>query len=53
MRNTPFRTWNLTRKLKNVEKGTKTSFDLEYGKKFSKTWKMTNANCRNWSLARK
>jgi hypothetical protein len=25
---------------------------MKYGKKHSKTWKIRNANCRTWSMAR-
>jgi hypothetical protein len=43
----------MARKLKNVENVTQNLFDLEYGKKHSKKWKMRNAHCRTWSMARK
>jgi hypothetical protein len=43
----------MTRKLKNVENVTQTLFDLEYVRKFSKTWKMRNAHCITWIIARK
>ena len=33
MRNPHRRTWNMSRKLKNVENETQTLFDLEYGDK--------------------
>ena len=33
MRNPHRRTWNMARKLKNVENETQTLFDLEYGDK--------------------
>jgi hypothetical protein len=36
-----------------VENETQTPFDLEYCKKISKSWKMSNAHCRTWSIARK
>ena len=26
---------------------------MEYGKKHSKTWKIRNAHCRTWNMARK
>ena len=26
---------------------------MDYGEKHSKTWKMRNAHCRTWSMARK
>jgi hypothetical protein len=45
-------TWNMVRKLKNVENETQTLFDLENHKKYSKTWKNRNAHCRTWSIAR-
>jgi hypothetical protein len=44
MRNTHCRTWNIARKLKNVENVTQTQFDLEYGKKKKK--KKTNTGKR-------
>ena len=43
----------MARKLKKVENETQTLFDLEYGKKHSKMWKMTNTQCRTWMMARK
>ena len=46
-------TWTMARKLKKVENETQTLFDLEYGKKHSKMWKMTNTQCRTWMMARK
>ena len=39
--------------IKNVENETQTVFDLEYGGIHSKTWKMRNAHCRTWNIARK
>jgi hypothetical protein len=42
----------MDRKLKNVENETQTLVYLEYGEKYSKTWKMKNAHCRTWSMAR-
>ena len=53
MRNTYSRTYNMTRKLKNVENNTQTIFDLENGRKHSKTGKMRNAHCMTWNMARK
>ena len=41
------------RKLKNMENETQTLYDLEYGDKNSKPWKMRNAHCRTWNMARK
>ena len=38
--------------LKNVENETLTLYDQEYGEKHSKTWKMRNAQCRTWNMAR-
>ena len=46
-------TWNMGRKLKNVENETQTLFGLEYGEKHSKTWKKGKAHCRTWTIARK
>jgi hypothetical protein len=43
----------MVRKLKKLENETQTIFDLEYGDKHSKTWKMRNAHCMSWSMARK
>ena len=43
----------MARKLKNFENETHTPFNLEYGGKHSKTWKMRNAHCRTWSMVRK
>ena len=43
----------MVRKLKNFENETHTPFNLEYGGKHSKTWKMRNAHCRTWNMARK
>jgi hypothetical protein len=42
----------MARKLKNMENETQTLFDLEYGEKHSKTWKMRNAQCRTWIMVR-
>jgi hypothetical protein len=36
-----------------VENETQKLFDVEYGGKHSKTWKMRNAHCRTWNMARK
>jgi hypothetical protein len=38
--------------MKNVEDDTQKLFDLEYGKKHTKTWKMRNTRCRIWNRAR-
>ena len=43
----------MERNLKNVENETQTLFDLEYGKKHRKTWKMRIAQCSIWNMARK
>ena len=40
-------------KRKKVENETQTRFDMEYGEKHSKTWKMGNAHCRIWNMAKK
>ena len=42
IRNAHCRTWNMVRKLKNVENETQIMYDLAYGKKHSKTWNMRN-----------
>jgi hypothetical protein len=41
------------RKLKNLKNEIQTLFDLEYGKKYSKKYKLRNAHCRTWNMARK
>ena len=51
MINAHYRTWNMARKLKNVINETQTQFDLEYGEKHSKKWKMRNAHSRTWNMA--
>ena len=43
----------MARKLKNFEDETHKMFHLEYGEKYSKTWKMRNAHYRTWSMSRK
>jgi hypothetical protein len=53
MRNAHCRTWIMARNMKNVENETETLFDLECGKKHSKTWKMRNAHCGTMSKVRK
>jgi hypothetical protein len=40
------------KKTENVENETQTIFDLEIGRKLSKTGKMRNAHCRTWNTAR-
>jgi hypothetical protein len=40
-------------KLKNLENETQKLFDMEYGKKHSKTWNRRNAHCRTWIVATK
>ena len=47
------RTCILARILKNVENETQIWYDLEYGKKHWKKWKMWNAPCRTWNIVRK
>jgi hypothetical protein len=44
-KNTHFRTWIMARKLKNVLNETQTVFDMKYGEKHSKMWKMRNPHC--------
>jgi hypothetical protein len=41
----------MARKLINFEDEKQTLYDLEYGKKHSKTWKIINVHCRIWSMA--
>ena len=43
----------MARNQENMENETETLFDLEYGKQNSKTWKMRNAYCTTWIMARK
>jgi hypothetical protein len=40
MRNAQYRTWNMTRKQKNMKNDTQTNFDLEYGGKTQKRGKL-------------
>ena len=40
-------------KRKNLQNETQTLYDLEYGQKQSKTWKMRNTHSRTWIMARK
>ena len=52
MRNTCFRTWIMPRKLKKWKNEKQTLFDLEYGKKNRKTWKMRIYQCSTWNMAK-
>jgi len=52
MRNKIYRTWNMVRKLKNVENETLNLYDQKYGEKHSKMRKMRNAHCWTWNMAR-
>ena len=52
MRNEHCMTWNMARKLKNVENDTQTLYEQEYGKKNRKTWKMRKAQCKTWNMSR-
>jgi hypothetical protein len=40
-------------KLKILENENHTLYDLQYGEKHRKSWKMRNAHCRTWNMARK
>ena len=42
----------MARKLKNVENEKQTLQDLEFGEKYSKTYKILNAHCRTCSMVR-
>ena len=53
MRNAHCRTWNKTRKQKKLKNETQTNFDLEYGGRNSKTWKIRNIHCKSWNMERK
>ena len=46
MKNAHCRTLKMVKKKKNMENVTQRMFDLEYGKKHSKMWKMRNSHCR-------
>ena len=52
MRNAHCRTWNMARKLKIMENERHTLQDMKYGKKHSKTWKMSNAHDITWNMVR-
>ena len=41
----------MARKMKYVKNETQTLFDLEYGEKHWKGWKMRNAHCMMWNMA--
>ena len=43
----------MARNLKKVDNETQTLYNLEYGEKHSKTWKMRNAHFRNWNMTKK
>ena len=43
----------MARNQKNVKNDTKTLLDMEYREKHWKTWKMKNAQCRTWNVAKK
>ena len=53
MRNAPFSTWSMKRKLLIMENEKHTLEDMEYGEKHGKTGKIRNAQGRTWSMARK
>ena len=53
IRNEHCRTWNMVRKLKNVENETQILFDQESDFNYSKTWKMRNAHWWTWIMVRK
>ena len=36
-----------------MENGTQTLYELEYGENHSLVWKMRNAQCRTWNMAKK
>ena len=52
MRNTHCRTWIFLRKLKNLENETQKLYDLDYGEKTEKTWKMRQKHCMTCNMAR-
>ena len=45
-------TWNMARKLKNVENETQTLFKINWWNTF-KNKKMRNVHCKSWSMAKK
>ena len=49
---THYRTWNIGRKLKNLENETQTLFKLNWQETL-KMGKMRNAHCKTWSMVRK
>jgi len=53
MRKTHCSTKIMERKLKNMKNQTQTLFDLEYGEKHTRSWKMRNTHCRTRTIARK
>ena len=53
MRNAQCMTLNMTRKQKKMKNETQTNFDMKYGRKHSKTWKIRNAHCRTWNNVEK
>jgi hypothetical protein len=38
-------------KLKNMDNETQTNYDVKYGEKQWKTWKIGNAKYKTWSMA--
>ena len=50
---TQCRTCIIARKCKKLQNETQTLYDLKYGQKQSKTWKMRNTHSRTWIMARK
>ena len=52
-RNTQCWTCIIARIRKKLQNETQTLYDLEYGQKQSKTWKMRNTHPRTWIMARK
>jgi len=53
MRNTHCRSWNMARKLKNVENETQILYNLEYREKDWKAWERRYIHSRTWNMARK
>ena len=45
-------TWIVERQLTNVKNEKWALYDLEYGEKHWKTWKMRNTHCRKWNMVR-
>ena len=52
MRNAHCRTWNMARKLKNIEIEKYTFLDVKYGKENEEGGKFRSVHCRIWNMER-